>query len=195
MYIGYSRSQRSQEAIDSFEVPMSLITKDVIADFISSGDFTNKEKEVLSSLTVSFWKFAAKRNGAKSWHHTSMMYNKTNHYSLSDVADYIFSMGVESIADEMKKENDLKKTEINQKKANGTFDFEKLQKKYAKIANACKQNPYFIDNKMLSNYSNEEIEDRIFLLASLKEKFENEKNPKYKTIKGYVSNELKSLSK
>lgn len=82
-YVGYSRSERSQNAIDNYELPLSLIKKSVIQDFI---DDYNEYKE-LKHIPVAMWKYVAKTIGSSSWHHTSNRYNKTDHYSLNLIAD------------------------------------------------------------------------------------------------------------
>lgn len=82
-YVGYSRSARSQSAIDNYELPLSLIKKSVILDFI---DDYNEYKE-LKHIPVAMWKYVAKSIGRSSWHHTSNRYNKTDHYSLDLIAD------------------------------------------------------------------------------------------------------------
>ncbi len=85
-YHGFSRSNRSKEAIENFEVPKSLITKDLINDFLESGDYTVKEKNILKNFSAAKWKHAAEMVEPSSWHHTSSHYNETNHYDLLDIA-------------------------------------------------------------------------------------------------------------
>lgn len=90
-YIGYSRSVRSQIAINDFEVPKSLITKTLITNFLEAVDFEKNEVSVLKTVPVSDWKETTNHIAASSWHHTSNYYNKTNHYSLEAVAEALLS--------------------------------------------------------------------------------------------------------
>jgi len=89
-YVGYKRSVRSDAAIREFEVPISLITKSLIQNYIEEiEDFTELEKKTLDKFTVAQWKYGAKIVGAASWHHTSTYFNKTEHYCLSEIAKRI----------------------------------------------------------------------------------------------------------
>lgn len=88
-YLNYSRSLRSQKAIDDYEVPISLINKTLIEDFMFENEFSDSDEKYLSTLSISFWKFAAEKNGASSWHHTSKFFNETNHYNILNVANFI----------------------------------------------------------------------------------------------------------
>lgn len=91
-YDGYSRSIRSTEAIESFEVPLSMINKELINTFLDEyeSDFTEDNFIFLKKLSVSKWKYIAKCKAyPSSWHHTSSYFNKTNHYSLYLVAEKI----------------------------------------------------------------------------------------------------------
>ena len=92
-YIGYSRSERSLEAISNYEVPLNSIKKSLIVDYLkeNESDFSEKELLELKNTSVSIWKYAAKMCGPSSWHHTSKYYNKTDHYSLSSIAELILS--------------------------------------------------------------------------------------------------------
>jgi hypothetical protein len=94
-YIGRSRSVRSQRAIDSYEVPLSMINKSLIEEYLDeievAEELSADDINYLRALTISRWKFGAKRNGAASWHHTSKFYNETLHYSLDEIADYILN--------------------------------------------------------------------------------------------------------
>lgn len=93
-YVGYSRSVRSQAAIEDYEMPLSLITKARINEFI-----VDREEEYaninLEKEPVTKWKVVAKLVGPSSWHHTSNYFNKTDHYSLEDIADKMISDPVE----------------------------------------------------------------------------------------------------
>lgn len=91
-YDGYSRSIRSAEAIESFEVPLSMINKELINTFLDEyeSDFTEDNFNFLKKLSVSKWKYIAKcKTYPSSWHHTGSYFNKTDHYSLSTVAEKI----------------------------------------------------------------------------------------------------------
>lgn len=94
-YVGASRSIRSQEAIDSFEVPVSMINKSLIEDFLneSKEDFSKVDLNYLEKVSVSKWKYIAKeRVSASSWHHTSSYFNETNHYDLNTIAEKILEI-------------------------------------------------------------------------------------------------------
>lgn len=88
-YIGYSRSVRSQKAIEDYELPLSLINKSIIESFLNEyeEEFPKNELSFLQKLTVKKWNFIAKEHTERSsWHHTSNYFNKTNHYDLLTVA-------------------------------------------------------------------------------------------------------------
>lgn len=96
MYIGESRSIRSADAIDHFEVPLSWFTKDVLMRFKKSGfnnqDSTTDSKpfpDQIFKVPLYVWKFVAKTIGPSSWHHTGKFYRKTYQYSLVEVAEYL----------------------------------------------------------------------------------------------------------
>lgn len=82
-YVGMKRSVNSQFAIEDYEIPLTHFNKELIQDFIDK----NEEYEALRTRTVKFWKYVAERIGSTSWHHTGAYFNKTNHYSLSTVAE------------------------------------------------------------------------------------------------------------
>lgn len=88
-YVGASRSVRSQEAVDFYEVPMSMINKSLIEDFLDEQeDFSSDDFSFLSKLSVAKWKYIAnERVSASSWHHTSSYFNETYHYSLYAIAE------------------------------------------------------------------------------------------------------------
>lgn len=90
-YIGTKRSERSQDAIEDYEVPLNHFNKDLIQAFIDE----NEVYETLRTKTVRLWKFVATRAGATSWHHTGTYFNKTDHYSLEKVADELLSNGID----------------------------------------------------------------------------------------------------
>ena len=109
-YVGYQRSVRSQVAIESFEMPLSMIKKDVIQEFIRQND----EYESLKKISVTIWKYVAKQIGSDSWHHTSSYYNKTDHYSLFSIADYLLEHDIDEIKDSYQAEKEAKQAEKNQ---------------------------------------------------------------------------------
>lgn len=90
-YDGYSRSIRSAEAIESFEVPLSMINKELINIFLDEyeSDFKHDDLDFLKKLSISKWKYIAKKTYPSSWHHTSSYFNKTDHYSLYLIAEKI----------------------------------------------------------------------------------------------------------
>lgn len=101
-YVGSSRSVRSQSSVDNFEVPVSMICKSLVKDFISYNCYDADTSSLLLSVPVSLWKFVAERKvTASSWHHTGVFFRETLHYELSDIADYILN-NFDSISSEYK---------------------------------------------------------------------------------------------
>ncbi|EDN8351805.1 hypothetical protein GT375_14145 [Listeria monocytogenes] len=90
-YIGTRRSERSQDAIEDYEVPLNHFNKGLIQAFIDE----NEEYDTLRTKTVRLWKFVATRVGATSWHHTGTYFNETDHYSLEKVADELLRNGID----------------------------------------------------------------------------------------------------
>jgi len=91
-YIGFSRSVRSEESLYNFEVPLSLLNKDLIGRFILEydHDFRCKQLMILQQTPIVIWKYVAKHKiNPASWHHTSSYFNKTDHYSLAEIAQVI----------------------------------------------------------------------------------------------------------
>ena len=90
-YEGYSRSKRSADAIESYEVPLSMINKNLVNTFLNeySLDFKEDDLDFLKKLSISKWKYIAKKTYPSSWHHTSSYFNKTDHYSLPLIAERI----------------------------------------------------------------------------------------------------------
>lgn len=92
-YIGISRSVRSQKAINSYEIPISMITRNLIDEFLGYEIFTDDEISKLEKISVAKWKYVAKeRVNPSSWHHTSKFYNITYHYDLKTLSDKLLSM-------------------------------------------------------------------------------------------------------
>lgn len=100
-YVGFSRSVRSERAISDFEVPLSMIKKDLLHEFLRCNDGVGLEEEdisLLEKISVSRWKAIAKEVvGASSWHHTGKLFKETDHYSLDLVAEKMIELGVERI--------------------------------------------------------------------------------------------------
>lgn len=84
-----SRSNRSAAAIKDYRVPMSHITRELIDDFCAN---ENIDDEIRDKSTEE-WKTAARLSWTGEWHHTSSKYNRTNHYSLKDAAEYLSNKG------------------------------------------------------------------------------------------------------
>lgn len=94
-YVGASRSIRSQEAVTSYEVPISMINKSLVEDFLNEykDNFSKVELDFLKKVSISKWKYVAQeRINASSWHHTSSYFNKTNHYALTVVAEKLLEI-------------------------------------------------------------------------------------------------------
>lgn len=120
-YIGSSRSVRSQEAITNYEVPMTMINKNLIKEFLFNNKilFSVDELEFLEKVSVAKWKYVAKiRVGATSWHHVGKFFNKVDHYNLLEVAQKIID-DRDNLDDEYKKYKE--KMKIN--KADEKKDF------------------------------------------------------------------------
>ncbi|HAR5836070.1 TPA: hypothetical protein I1527_002360 [Staphylococcus pseudintermedius] len=110
-YIGFSRSVRSMHAIEDFEIPISLINKNIINKFLNVNPFayTDDELNRLLSIPLNRWKFVAEECiRPSSWHHTGKLYRATNHYSLNDIAQYLLENNYEQAYQEYKskKNND-----------------------------------------------------------------------------------------
>ena len=91
-YIGNRRSERSQDAIDNYELPLALINKDNIYEFLGEiEDDINKEEYIfIEKLPIALWKFVAtEKCGASSWHHTGKYFRETDHYNLYDIVEKI----------------------------------------------------------------------------------------------------------
>lgn len=104
-YVGKSRSKRSAAAIDNYIVPVSMINKALINDFLDYLEsnigkpwrrkglknikITKNHIDYLRKCKISLWKAVAKTLKPTEWHHTSRYYNKTNHYYLKEVASVL----------------------------------------------------------------------------------------------------------
>lgn len=94
-YVGISRSVRSQEAIESYEVPISMINKTLVYDFLNDYEesFDKEDLDYLRTVSVGKWKYVAREcTSPTSWHHTGSYFNRTNHYDLCDIATKILKM-------------------------------------------------------------------------------------------------------
>ena len=87
-YIGSSRSVRSYNAIEDFEVPLSMFKKELIEQFLATykkwnevndyklddiiviNDIHPDDITFLKQISISEWKFIANTCGASSWNHT-----------------------------------------------------------------------------------------------------------------------------
>lgn len=115
-YIGQSRSVRSKEAIDNYEMPISQLNQDIIKKFIE--DFP--EYYELRNEPLAKWKSIASMVGRSSWHHTGKYYSKTNHFDIEEIAFRMMQDPIEcetyyqedrlreNNAKKLKKESDLK---------------------------------------------------------------------------------------
>lgn len=124
-YVGDSRSVRSQEAIESYEVPISMINKALIDDFLFDyeDDFSSETLKFLKTLTVAKWKYIAKEKvPASSWHHTSAYYNQTHHYDLHTIAEEIIR-----VKDTLDEDYKTYKQEQNRPVSNVQFAVMKVQ--------------------------------------------------------------------
>lgn len=115
-YVGYSRSVNSENAIANYEVPLSLIKRSLVQNFINN----NEEYRSLEDISIAVWKYVAKKNNPTSWHHTSNRFNKTNHYSLYSIAEDLLEdkeYWIESYQEHLKdikeeKQNELKNLKL-----------------------------------------------------------------------------------
>lgn len=117
-YVGGSRSVRSQEAVDSYEVPITMVTKSLIEDFLNDyeEDFSKDDLDYLEKVSVQKWKYVAKmRVSASSWHHTSSYFNRTNHYDLLAIAEKLLETKDTLDADFKAYQESQKKTDSNVK--------------------------------------------------------------------------------
>ena len=114
-YIGYSRSVRSSEALDQFEIPLSHFNRELINNFLIeledddvSFDLTDENRSFLERLSVSNWKYIAKQYDlATSWHHTGKYFQETDHYSLYHLVEFIIENKDEIMSDIKKAKNTL----------------------------------------------------------------------------------------
>lgn len=96
-YVGTSRSVRSQRAIASYEVPITMINKSLVESFLGNDefveDFSNEDLAYLKTITISKWKYIAKeRMWESSWHHTGKYFQETDHYNLIEIAEKLIEL-------------------------------------------------------------------------------------------------------
>lgn len=116
-YIGRRRSNNSLRAIEHFEMPLSMINKDVLIDLkeeLKSGYYEEVDDKIFD-LSVSIWKYAAQELGSSSWHHTGKYFNQTDHYDLTSVAEYL-TEHIETIKDDYRAKKAKEKQEKESKK-------------------------------------------------------------------------------
>lgn len=91
-YVGCSRSKRSQKALENYEIPLSLLTRDKVVEFLRQSDYTSEETQILINTPLTRWKFAATSFvSPSSWHHTGTHFRRTNHYSIESIAEFILA--------------------------------------------------------------------------------------------------------
>lgn len=115
-YIGASRSVRSQEAIKSYEVPLSWICTLRIESFLAEiePDVDEEDLSFLKKQSENVWKYLAKEKvGATSWHHTGKYYAKTDHYDMRYIAREILESRDSLEADYKKYIKDKKKASLS----------------------------------------------------------------------------------
>jgi DNA/RNA endonuclease G (NUC1) len=119
-YQKYSRSFRSVQEIEHYELPLSQINKSVIESYLDdNADLFDIKKLIV--VPVNTWKFVAKTFvEASSWHHTSSKLNKTDHYDLYEVASTIEKLGLDFINERMAEK---KKRLKSYKKTNSFMPF------------------------------------------------------------------------
>lgn len=81
-YVGWSRSVRSEKAIENFEVPKKMINRDLLSLAIDTAkdryDLTDQDVTNLEKIPVYVWSMME----PSSWHHTGKYFQKTDHYDL-----------------------------------------------------------------------------------------------------------------
>lgn len=85
-YIGERRSINSQDDIENYIVPKSLLTKSMITDFEKDNDIKDP---IILNAPIYMWKLATNYITPASWHHTGKYYRKTYHYNMIELAVFI----------------------------------------------------------------------------------------------------------
>lgn len=183
-YYNYSMSNNAINAYDNDEMPLSKWNKKNILFGASLYTDLNLNKLTVKELKEEFLKYS-------SYHHTSKMYNVTNFYVLNiEKISRLTQNDIDKILMDRIK-NRKSKEEIKQEKENK--ERERLFRSYKKICKVTGQNEYYVNKKYIELCTNIEIEKQIKLLESLKEKYTNDS--KYKTLRGFMNNELKKINK
>lgn len=187
-YRGYSMSNNAVSAYDDGEKPISKWTKVEILDAISKirGDLD------FSKLTVAELKRKFLYNS--SWHHTSKYYNVTEFYSIDeDEVKECTQDDIEEIISSRPKKVKRDKAVIEVEKQ--AKEINRVLREYKKIAKLTSQNEYYVDKIFVKEIKYKDlhiVKDRIKLLEDLMEKFKLDKETKYKSLRGYINNYLKS---
>lgn len=96
-YIGSSRSVRSQEAIANYEVPMTMINKNLIKEFLYNNKilFSVDELEFLEKVSVAKWKYVSKVQvwGGSRKHPKMLGYEEVAGIVIGEWFYYLFSNG------------------------------------------------------------------------------------------------------
>ena len=81
-YVGWSRSVRSEKAIENFEVPKKMINRDLLSLAIATAkdryDLTDQDVTNLEKIPVYVWSMMK----PSRWHHTVKYFKKTDNYYL-----------------------------------------------------------------------------------------------------------------
>lgn len=193
-YNGFSRSNNSRDAINGFEMPISMINKNIIQNWLETDagycDFTDKQLETLKKTKVSRWKQMVKSHFVQPsvWHHTSSWYNKTDHYRLEDVAEAILEHADYNPEPEKTPES-LKYGFINVQVWGGTRKHPKIEGEESQIGIVKGQWLYATDGKKYKTTANKVIEFKTFDdYSDLVKHY-----PKYKGSKGKLGEVKRKL--
>lgn len=187
-YCGYSMSNNAVKAYNEGEKPLSKWSKKDIIEAVVVREKTSIDISVLTlkELRDEFLVYS-------SWHHTSKFYNQTEFYNLDEVAIERFNEEkLNKIVNSRVKKVKRSKEEIEKKKIEKELN--KAKKEYKKVCKQYSQNECFIGQKMIAICTIEEINGRIELLKKLSSEYSRIwKTCKYKTVRGYINNELKGM--
>lgn len=109
-YIGASRSVRSFESIESYEVPKSHITMNLINECAN-----DEQLKKIKQLTLSVFK---EWISPSSWHHTGSYFNETDHFDLISSL-----LELEALTDEQITQIKDKFKNTHQKKKNDNIEY------------------------------------------------------------------------
>lgn len=180
-YNGYSMSNRAVQAYADGEQPISKWTKaemlHAISEIRQDIDFSKLTKAELQKKLLF----------KSSWHHTSMHYNETDFYSID--VEAVENMTNEAIKEiisfrkpRVKKTNEEKEAELHGKAIRA----------YERVAKRCSQNPYFFNDTSIASLTVNQIEKATSIIEELEAGYRNAKT-KYKTVRGYIVNEIKKI--